>query len=75
MVRENFETLVSRLIPQYLDFVKENPSPCFSAIQQMSDPDLTDEQKPSKRDSDQMGTATHEEIPPKRLKTDDVLAS
>ncbi|GFR97853.1 E3 ubiquitin-protein ligase TRIM33 [Elysia marginata] len=36
IVRDLLEALVARLIPQYLGFVQENPSPCFSALQQKS---------------------------------------
>ncbi|CAG5134573.1 unnamed protein product, partial [Candidula unifasciata] len=35
IVRAMFESLVERLIPQYLSFTKENPTPCFSALQQL----------------------------------------
>ena len=38
IVRSLCNELVERLIPQYLDFVKENPSPCFSAIYQVVEP-------------------------------------
>ncbi|XP_035828446.1 E3 ubiquitin-protein ligase TRIM33 isoform X2 [Aplysia californica] len=33
IVRGLFEERVERLMPQYLSFVKENPTPCFSALQ------------------------------------------
>ncbi|RUS80711.1 hypothetical protein EGW08_011534 [Elysia chlorotica] len=36
IVRSLFEALVARLTPQYLSFVQENPSPCFSALYQPS---------------------------------------
>lgn len=46
IVRGLFEALVARLMPQYLSFVQENPSPCFSALQQKSltDSSVTEEE-------------------------------
>ena len=38
IVRSLCNELVERLIPQYMEFVKENPSPCFSAIYQVVEP-------------------------------------
>lgn len=43
IVRSLFESIVERLMPQYLSFVKENPSPCFSALQQKIDPEVSGE--------------------------------
>lgn len=37
ILRAMFESLVERLIPQYLGFTRENPTPCFSALQQQID--------------------------------------
>ncbi|BFZ15770.1 hypothetical protein BsWGS_18809 [Bradybaena similaris] len=34
ILRALFESLVERLIPQYLGFTRENPTPCFTALQQ-----------------------------------------
>ena len=38
IVRALFEDLVERLMPQYLSFCKENPSPMFSALYQIIEP-------------------------------------
>ncbi|XP_059160939.1 E3 ubiquitin-protein ligase TRIM33-like isoform X2 [Physella acuta] len=46
IVRSLFESIVERLMPQYLSFVKENPSPCFSALQQKIDPEVSGESEP-----------------------------
>lgn len=60
IVRALFETMVERLMPQYLSFVKENPTPCFSALQQQLDPDISND------DGNSSGESS-----PKRPKLDD----
>lgn len=61
IVRALFESLVEQLMPQYLSFVKENPTPCFSALQQQMDSDIS-----NKDGNDDSGESS-----PKRAKTDD----
>ncbi|KAH9518788.1 hypothetical protein Btru_006275 [Bulinus truncatus] len=39
IVRSLFESIIEQLMPQYLSFVKENPTPCFSALQR-NDPEV-----------------------------------
>ncbi|KAI8783989.1 E3 ubiquitin-protein ligase TRIM33 isoform X1 [Biomphalaria glabrata] len=46
IVRTVFESIIERLMPQYLSFVKENPTPCFSALQR-NDPEVFSETEPS----------------------------
>ncbi|BFZ05146.1 hypothetical protein BsWGS_08185 [Bradybaena similaris] len=60
IVRALFESMVERLMPQYLSFVKENPTPCFSALQQQLDPDISND------DGNSSGESS-----PKRPKLDD----
>ncbi|CAG5133116.1 unnamed protein product [Candidula unifasciata] len=60
IVRALFESLVELLMPQYLSFVKENPTPCFSALQQQLDPEISNDDGISSGESS-----------PKRQKLDD----